>query len=535
MPTLLLRFSGRRYHATPWGHHVNEGLIEWPPSPWRVLRALLATGYAKRQWPAKGPPQVARTLIEKLASVAPCYRLPEAVGTHSRHYMPMAKLENGREQTTLVFDTWAQIDEGELGVHWPVALTAGERTELAALAGALGYLGRSESWVDGELADNEDPTDFDVHPGEARDRPGAGWEQVSLLAPLPATNYADWYARALTEARVSTGVDLSKTKHTAAEKKKIGGAEATLPSDLLACLQAETSWLRRLGWSQPPGSQKLLYWRRTNSLQAAAPKSRPTLRSAAPVECMLLAISNASGNDHALPRIERVLPQGELLHRALVANASRLGGHSIVLSGCDADCKPLTTPHQHAHLLHLDLNNDGHLDHVLIWAPMGLDAHAQAAIRATRATYTKGGTAPLRLALAGSGTWTDLCRLSSPFGPSLEKLVGGTTGSRIWRSQTPFVPPRYLKPNGKNSLLGQINAELASRGLPSADVVSVLDPHTDDEARQARHFKRVRQHGKAPPQDLGFMLTLHLSAPNSMPVCLGYGSHLGLGQFVADA
>src|SRR5437867_3663314 len=54
-PTLLLRFPGRRYHATPWGHHVNEGLIEWPPSPWRLLRALLATGYTKLGWPADGP------------------------------------------------------------------------------------------------------------------------------------------------------------------------------------------------------------------------------------------------------------------------------------------------------------------------------------------------------------------------------------------------------------------------------------------------------------------------------------------------
>lgn len=27
------RFPARRYHATPWGNHVNEGLIEWPPSP----------------------------------------------------------------------------------------------------------------------------------------------------------------------------------------------------------------------------------------------------------------------------------------------------------------------------------------------------------------------------------------------------------------------------------------------------------------------------------------------------------------------
>ena len=40
--TLKLTFPAGRYHATPWGRHVNEGVPEWPPSPWRLLRALVA-------------------------------------------------------------------------------------------------------------------------------------------------------------------------------------------------------------------------------------------------------------------------------------------------------------------------------------------------------------------------------------------------------------------------------------------------------------------------------------------------------------
>lgn len=534
MPTLLLRFPGRRYHATPWGHHVNEGLIEWPPSPWRLLRALLATGYVKRHWPADGPPPVARALIERLASVAPRYRLPEAVGSHSRHYMPLARFKNGREETTLVFDTWAQIEEGAIGVHWDLELSADEGHELAALAHDLGYLGRSESWVEGELVDGSDATGFPVVPGEARDCPGPGWEQVPLLAPLSAADYVAWHATALAKARAATGVDLGKTRHTAAEKKKLAAAEATLPTDLIACLQAETGWLRQLGWSQPPGSRKLLYWKRTDSLESAAPRPRPTPRRVVPVECVLLSISSASGNEHALPRVERTLPQGELLHRALVANASRLAGHSVVLSGCDTARKPLVTPHQHAHLLHLDLNGDGHLDHVLIWAPMGLDGEAQAAIRATRTTYTKGGTAPLRLALAGSGALVDMCGLLPPYGVALAQLTGGAEGSRTWLSLTPFVPPRYLKRSGRNTLMGQVNDELAARGLPEVMRIEVLDPHTDERARRARHFTRARGHGKPPPQDCGVMLALGFARAVVGPIALGYGSHLGLGLFAAS-
>ena len=42
-PSIIkLTFPAGRYHATPWGRHVNEGVPEWPPSPWRLLRALVA-------------------------------------------------------------------------------------------------------------------------------------------------------------------------------------------------------------------------------------------------------------------------------------------------------------------------------------------------------------------------------------------------------------------------------------------------------------------------------------------------------------
>ena len=127
MPTLKLRFPGGRYHATPWGHHVNEGLIEWPPSPWRLLRALIACGFSSQGWTEI--PLHGQQLINKLAGVLPSYRLPEASAAHSRHFMPVGVLAKGREQTTLVFDTWANVGAGDLLIHWPCELND-EETEL---------------------------------------------------------------------------------------------------------------------------------------------------------------------------------------------------------------------------------------------------------------------------------------------------------------------------------------------------------------------------------------------------------------------
>ena len=44
MVALAFRFDLGRYHASRWGTHVNEAAVEWPPSPWRILRALYAAG-----------------------------------------------------------------------------------------------------------------------------------------------------------------------------------------------------------------------------------------------------------------------------------------------------------------------------------------------------------------------------------------------------------------------------------------------------------------------------------------------------------
>lgn len=537
MPTLILRFPGRRYHATPWGHHVNEGQIEWPPSPWRLLRALIATGYATLQWPSDGPPPGARLLIEKLASVLPRYRLPSAVGAHSRHYMPLAKFKNGREDTTLVFDTWAQVDDSTLTVTWDVTLSDEETQLLSELAERLGYLGRSESWVRARLAQPGEtlPQGDDCFPCNGQEAPGREWEQVPLMAPLSVERYGQWRQAAIAaELPKRPTVDTTKkrlTKKVLDQRQKF---EDSYPPDLVACLQTTTNWLRKLGWSQPPGSERVFYWRRTSALEVGAPNIRQGKVAAPPVEAMLLSMATASGNDHALPPVTRTLPQAELLHRALVKAACRNGeAPSTVLTGRDESGKPLTEPHRHAHLLPLDLDDDGHLDHILIWAPMRLDEAAQRAVRAIRTTFTKGGVGPLRLALVGSGSLAELGTLAGGYGKKLRDLIGSSGGATAWFSVTPFVPPRYLKKRGKNTLEGQVIAELVTRGHPEPIAIRVWDARNDARLLRMRHFIRSRRQGPAAPVDIGFSLSLRFAQPVKGLLCLGYGCHFGLGLFAS--
>lgn len=538
MPTLILRFPARRYQATPWGHHVNEGLVEWPPSPWRVLRALLAAGYSSCQWQGSRPPQVACELISRLASVLPSYRLPRAVGAHTRHYMPLARLKDGREETTLVFDTWAQVDDGAMAITWDVDLSHEQNELLGKLASSLNYLGRSESWVDARLmkSDEQLPAGTASLPSENAVRPGQEWEEVSLLAPLTLESYTGWRSERV-ENQPEALLKESKAKGRRGRKQAISldSGENALPEDIIDCLQVTTGWLHDRGWNQPPGSRRVFYWRRADALEVGAPPRIRVPVQASPVEAMLLALATRTGKFNALPPEVRTLPQAELFHRALVKVSAQLGGnHCVVLSGCDEQGRPLSGSHRHAHILPFDLDGDGRLDHILIWAPMGLDADAQAAVRRVRVTYMKHGAAPLRVALAGACGLDVLRRLPGEAGVGIKAILGAANRSTTWVSLTPFVAPRHLKKHGTNTLEGQVAAELASRGFPKPTEIRVMDLRENAKLLRLRHFVRARRSGPQPPVDCSFAVRLRFEQAVLGPLCLGYGSHFGLGLFKSE-
>jgi len=525
MPTLILNFPGGRYHATPSGHHVNEGQIEWPPSPWRLLRALIACGYTTLGW-TEVPP-VGRRLIETLAPLLPTYRLPQASGAHSRHYMPV--IAGPSAKTTLVFDTWADVGDGALSVTWDCPLDEEALALLGQLAGNVNYLGRSESWVEARLA----PADAALPPGETclphqeGVRPGPDHEQITLLAVEDPTTFQLWRDAQAAEALIPFPLPEGAKKIPKKLDTDRAKVLAPFPLDLLDALQWDTARWKGHRWSQAPGGRRVLYWRRANALDIARP-TRAVVSNPVPVEAMLLALTTRSGRRGGLPPVARTLPQAELLHRALIGRLGR--GEQVdcpVLTGKDAQGQPLIG-HRHARVLPVDLDGDGFLDHILIYARMGLDGQAQGAIRGLRRTYTKGAD-DLQVALAASGSLQDLHHLGPPLAEGMLRVLGS---ARVWESITPFVPPRHHKGRGANTIEGQLLAELASRGLPSA-VITVL-PFSDERARGLRHHVRVRRAAnKAPPVDCGFAVRLVFDAPQVGPISLGYGSHFGLGLFAA--
>jgi CRISPR-associated protein Csb2 len=176
---LAIRFPAGRYHATPWGVHVNEAAVEWPPSPWRLLRALASSWH--RTAPELGREQVGEVL-DALAE-PPVYRLAPAVPAHTRHYMPdRDHRRDVRLSQNLVFDTFLRLaGDDPVTVAWDAELPDAALSVLSRLASGVTYLGRSESWCDVEVVRSE-LGDLDVRPlGERaleRDQ-----EIVRLLAP----------------------------------------------------------------------------------------------------------------------------------------------------------------------------------------------------------------------------------------------------------------------------------------------------------------------------------------------------------------
>jgi CRISPR-associated protein Csb2 len=496
MLRLRFDFPAGRYHATPWGHHVNEGLVEWPPSPWRILRALLATGYTKLGW--HQAPDEMRRLVEALAASEPTYRLPRATSGHTRHYMPIKGWKNGVQRTSLVIDAFVR-PAGPLFVEWPAALAENQRDLLAQLLSRLGYLGRAESRVTAQLTSgDEDLPDLIVSTRRAEPDD----EPVRLLAPIASNEYDTWRCDS-----------------------------PSAPDDLVAALHMDTTTLQRERWNFPPGARELMYWRPASALSFASAADMPASATHDRDDTALFALSTDKKRD-VLPLMERALPTMALFRRALL---SKVGdeqhlGRCPELTGKDDEGQPMRCGHRHAHFIPmaLDARNPRRIDHVLIHAPMGFGPLAERGLRRLRRTWAK-GMDDIAVTLIGIGK-----RSSFRFvgGEPVAELGSGAT----WVSRTPFVPPRFLKSHGRDSLEEQICAELERRGLPAlAAPPSIAAPSDANSAgREAlwfRGFARTRQgNGGTPPGGV-FHVTLTLTRRIDGPLCLGWGCHFGLGVF----
>lgn len=544
-----LRFPAGRCHTTPWGRHVNEGVPEWPPSPWRLLRALVAT------WKTKVPELDegrVKALLEQMAAPPSVY-LPPATTGHSRHYMPLG-LKGGYENRTKVFDAFVCLDrDSEVTLAWPDAeLSDDQRAVLNSLLEGIGYLGRAESWCEARLLDamEHEPNAIPLN-GQV---PGSDQDLVRVLCANPDEAFED--------------------EHVKPETSR--GRNKRPPYDPAWHLCVETAQLHDEKWSDPPGSQWVTYVRPSDCFDPAPkPRARPK-RQQPQIQVVRYALDSA-----VLPLATETLPVAEEMRRRAsnkfvdsmgkrrygkewswdAYRAKKLSVPlSSVLLGKDADGNRRLDGHQHAFWLPTDEDGDGRLDHITIVAQEGFDRDELRAVDRIRGLKREEGAAPLRVLLVGMGKLDEFHPL--PFGPA-----------RRWISTTPFIVTRHPKKNGRKRdpadlltsplrfLEANLREELerlAARrgGLPAIESIEPLwDRHDAGEESgvfrvdprlwagptaqgpalrpiQFKRFRRRRGDDGGRRRAGAFRITFAEPVPG--PICLGHSSHFGMGLFLPE-
>lgn len=502
MLALSIIFPGGRYHATPWGRHVNEADLEWPPSPWRIVRALIAVWHRKLE-PERRDAELFHRLLSKLAEEVPCYRVPEAVHAHTRHYMP-----GKNDKKTLVFDAFARVDaNAAVTVAWPrVELTADESRLLDQLLLLLGFLGRAESWADATRID-EESGEYNCMPGgnEVDMTTGEILERATLLAPLRGSDYMAFRQAQMREIEKRTDL-----KHK--EKKIIA---STLPESWLDAVALDTSDLRAAGWSAPPAARRVAYVRPIGLL-------RPLVRARyVPINLPLATTFQFALYGKPLPRIEDAVKAAEWLRMAVMSRVKRECGEDSIPAAISGHGLSDKSRHQHAFWLPEDADNDGRIDHLLIHIPAGIAGLARQAVETLRRLWNRDGQ-----------EWQMILESSVPASTSAtrSKLLGKGT---CWESITPYLHPWHAKKNF--SVEDQIQRECQERGLPKISRLARLPLiKVHGRERSPIHFHRFRsKRGLTQPDTHGSFWRIEFSEPTQGPLAFGFGCHFGLGLFAA--
>ncbi len=416
MVGLAVGFDLGRYHATTWGAHVNEATVEWPPSPWRLLRALYAAGRTNVQLqPAHA--DLERALSALARAHPPSFELPPSGDGHTRHYVPLAGYSpTSQDRTSLIIDAFRALDPAhELRAWWDVELDDSARDALDATAAAVGYLGRSESVCTMRLLRAPARAEPDALP--VAELAGRVWDDAEHVELLVVDRDAD---------------------------------------DPLAVLGTSVTELRRGRMLVPVGVRRVTYAVKRDGRGSPEPLSsplRPTIAHLRVAGSTRPALTDAVTVAHVL----RAALQRRFDHE-------RTGARSAVFSGHDAE-GPRRDQHAHAHYLSVPGRDLRRIDHLFVWAPEGLGPGEVTAIAGLRDLRTRDAPEPFRVALVGLGD-TDAM--------SLPGLVGPCTA---WRSLTPMALTRHAKCRGGRIVDGaeeQVARELALRGFPRPEEIKLL-------------------------------------------------------------
>jgi CRISPR-associated protein Csb2 len=516
---ISIRFLTGRAHLHPWQTHHSEGRVEWPPSHWRLLRAVVAVagrgltslsasdwfaylgkkpraakknsevvwpspGYCSLpdNWSGDGADEIPLSRLARLIAVlsaTPSIWLPRTSGGHTRQYFPIHDAGMVKNTGSAVFDTFATVAKNQpVLFDWPdVCLDSQQELDLKLVLNRMTYFGRAESWsraqvhvgafgeIDDIVIDGINKTHWRCVCIEDQGKAdGVEYRDYTLerrLAPVPDINIKAEAVALLPRTKPSEGKE-RKADDVFGKILELESSDALL----LRCLLRESGQDIRDGLERPIGTRWVHYAvpRAIYEVPRPKPQARPRKRES--VNLVRYALNTASANRPVLPPLTDTLLVADRFRAAIMALR---GEPSRSLSGHEADGTPIKD-NDHASWWPVDEDCDGFIDHVMVWTPAAFEADDIDALQRVTRIRQRGGRPDLLVTPTFVG-------LDSDYAPWISGKFGDD-GSRSpvtdFVSATPYFCPVHLSHGRCGSgrsrpILPELMKGLRIKGVIGAD------------------------------------------------------------------
>ncbi len=541
MLALRLTFPWGRHYAHPWG--LNPSRLreaEWPPSPWRLLRALAAGWFRANSGQLPTPELIA--LLDRLGNELPEIAVGPVAFAQTVHWQPNFGAGDKDDKQTGVYkrtrhENHFAATSAPVIFRWPCVVLGDEhRALLDVILPHISYFGRAESLCT-------------LEPGNESDLPSDGWCRPCLADGKPIRRIAeDCRDLFCPNPQDFQAADLW-SRRAQRDRLNPGDSPPHLVEDLLSH-QPFPDGARWVSYQMPEG------WPGRWVVRAAKSVRRKGVSSPATRIARYLRFSLQCRVPVAL---KFTVPLAEQFRYEALKHFGRVNNNapSFALSGHG---RPEDVEGEHQHAFYLPLgsnkNNPDLLDELHVWCPYGFtQTEIEALMRVHRLDWGS-GKYPIRPVMLAIGNTV----------PDGSPISIGQICSRAWQSRTPFVPPRYfyrgnlhgaklkVKDAPEQQLakcLGQAGIavpcdirRLTPNGLaqrcipPIAEWDIVRTPEGEEESASGGIVTAVHIPAKSPKREkvrrigLFFELTFDTAVIFPMPA-LGHSNHFGLGLFVA--
>lgn len=485
-----------RFHATPWKiFPYDDPHGEWPPSPWRLVRALLARSFQLDREITDSTASHAtlrESLVRAFATSEVSWQLPALTwrGPGLRQYqpaefrrVPASAKEPGMMayNTTKILDNfWITSDSPVVwlfdGPEWTDVLSS----HLDACLARMTYFGRAESIT------------------EIRRLPTLPVNRGSLVK--------------LQEFRTNDAVPVLALK----------------PDANLSQLEAMTDSPNVKDTNIPPGSRWMFADRPARPAIKPIPRSKPALQPVSLIQFAIgfkvaprykdTALITERFRNRVLGCFTKILTENPKMKWADASDEVRK--QALLFSGKNASGNPATG---HRHVSFFIYGESNAPSRLCVFRPEPFNDSEQRAIR-------EAANIPLPLNYENDPWTLHLVPLDKlvPAPPGLD-----ATTHRRWESLTAYVPPRHVYGrSGKEkpgcSVAEQVREELASRGFDVAD----LSLAAEEAGWVKVHRRPPSTSSRTNNAKLGYRVKLIFRQPVQGPISLGSSSHFGLGLFV---